>query len=168
MTLNYFSPNTVEHTIKAIFELSLWKPCREVSGLNATDKTPMYEIPLNYVFGVSASIFCIGVWVMAFCHWRLIVWPYLWIFNDYCFFGVICLIGGTTRDLSWAVGGNYYIPPGICPKLWTTRGQNEVRAEWKNFFDLGLAKMVLGLGVLGLVSHVLGLKIVVSDQWNCS
>ena len=39
-----------------------------VSGLDATGKTPMYEMPLIYVFGiwglgfgVGASIFCIGV-----------------------------------------------------------------------------------------------------------
>ena len=37
-----------------------------VFGLNATDKTPMYGMPLIYVFGgwgfgVGASIFCIGV-----------------------------------------------------------------------------------------------------------
>mgnify|MGYP001800477700 CR=1 FL=1 len=33
-----------------------------VSGLNATDKKmPMYEMPLIYVFGVGASIYCIGV-----------------------------------------------------------------------------------------------------------
>ena len=27
-------------------------------------------------------------------------------FFEFLFFGVICLIGGTTRDLSWVVGGN--------------------------------------------------------------
>ena len=35
-----------------------------VSGLNATDKTPMYEMPLIFVFrafGVGVSIFCNGV-----------------------------------------------------------------------------------------------------------
>ena len=37
-----------------------------VSGLNATDKTPMYEMPLTLVFAVGfvwvrACIFCIGV-----------------------------------------------------------------------------------------------------------
>ena len=31
------------------------------TGLNATHKTPMYEMPLIYVFGVGARIFCIGV-----------------------------------------------------------------------------------------------------------
>ena len=34
-----------------------------VSGLNATDKTPMYEMPLIYVFGVWGF----GVWVSIFC-----------------------------------------------------------------------------------------------------
>ena len=35
-----------------------------VSGLYATDKTPMYEIPLIYVmgFGVGRAFFCIGQW----------------------------------------------------------------------------------------------------------
>ena len=38
----------------------------KVSCLNATDKTPMYEMPLIYVFGcwgfrVGVSIFCIGI-----------------------------------------------------------------------------------------------------------
>ena len=33
-----------------------------VSGQNATDKTPMYDMPLIFVFGF-------GVWVLAFCHW---------------------------------------------------------------------------------------------------
>ena len=34
-----------------------------VSGLYATDKTPMYEIPPIYVlgFGVGRAFFCIGV-----------------------------------------------------------------------------------------------------------
>ena len=35
-----------------------------VSGLNATDRMPMYEMPLSYVFRVlelGASIVCIGV-----------------------------------------------------------------------------------------------------------
>ena len=37
-----------------------------VSGHNATDKTPMYEMPLIFVFGVwgfevGESIFCVGV-----------------------------------------------------------------------------------------------------------
>ena len=34
-----------------------------VSGLNAMDKMPMYEMPLIFVFGfgVGESIFCIGV-----------------------------------------------------------------------------------------------------------
>ena len=36
-------------------------PSDELSGLNATDKMPMYEMPLIYVFGVGESIFCIGV-----------------------------------------------------------------------------------------------------------
>ena len=38
----------------------------------------------------------------------------------------------------------------------------------KNFSVLGLAKKVLGMGVLGLKSYVLGLILVVSDQSNCS
>ena len=32
-----------------------------VSGLNAMDKMPMYEMPLIFVFEVGESIFCIGV-----------------------------------------------------------------------------------------------------------
>ena len=45
------------------------------------------------------------------------------------------------------------------------------RIKWaarsaRNFFDLGLAGKVLGLGVLGLKYHALGLKLVVSDQSN--
>ena len=32
-----------------------------VSGQAATDKTPKYEMPLTFVFGVWESIFCIGV-----------------------------------------------------------------------------------------------------------
>ena len=36
----------------------------------------------------------------------------------------------------------------------------------KNFSVMGLARKVLGLGVLGLKYHVLGLKMVVSDQSN--
>ena len=45
--------------------------------------------------------------------YRLLVWPYLWIltFLIFLFFGVICLIRGTTRNLAWVVGGN------ICPWL---------------------------------------------------
>ena len=47
-----------------------------VSGLNATDKTPMYEMPLIYVFrvwrlGQAFSVF--GVWAMVFCHWRFVL-----------------------------------------------------------------------------------------------
>ena len=41
-------------------------------------------------------------------------------------------------------------------------------AQREKFFVLGLARKVLGLGVLGLKYHVLGLKLVVSDQSNCS
>ena len=36
------------------------------------------------------------------------------------------------------------------------------------FFCLGVDQKVLGLGVLGLKYHVLGLKLVVSDQSNYS
>ena len=36
-------------------------PYRKVYGHNTTDKTPMYEIPLIFVFGVGESIFCVGV-----------------------------------------------------------------------------------------------------------
>ena len=55
-------------------------PCKVyflVSGHNATDKTPMYEMPLIFVFGgsgfeVGESIFClevlgVGVLSLAFC-----------------------------------------------------------------------------------------------------
>ena len=40
--------------------------------------------------------------------YRLLVWPYLQIliFWIFLFFGVIWLIGGTTRDLLWVMGGN--------------------------------------------------------------
>ena len=39
-----------------------------VSGLKATDKMPMYEMPLAFVFGVLGSIFLYwGFWVLAFC-----------------------------------------------------------------------------------------------------
>ena len=56
-----------------------------VSGLNATDKTPMYEMPLIYVFGVwrlglGWALFVVGFWAMAFCHWRFVprlVWASL-------------------------------------------------------------------------------------------
>ena len=58
--------------------------------------------------------------------YRLLVWPYLWIwiFLNFLFFGVICLIGGTTRDLPWVIVGNirpwtantihpmHIVPPG--------------------------------------------------------
>ena len=40
-----------------------------VSGHNATDKTPMYEIPLIFVFGVlglGTAFFVSGFWVLAF------------------------------------------------------------------------------------------------------
>ena len=36
------------------------------------------------------------------------------------------------------------------------------------FCNIGVARKVLGLGVLGLKYHVLGLKMVVSDQSNWS
>ena len=41
-----------------------------MSGLNATDKRPRYEVPLIYVFGVLGlgRAFCVlGYWAMAFC-----------------------------------------------------------------------------------------------------
>ena len=41
-----------------------------VSGLNATDKTPMYEMPLNYVYGIlglGRTFFALGFSAMAFC-----------------------------------------------------------------------------------------------------
>ena len=41
-------------------------------------------------------------------------------------------------------------------------------AQRKKFSVVGLARKVLGLGVLGLKYHVLGLKIVVSDQSSWS
>ena len=41
-------------------------------------------------------------------------------------------------------------------------------AQPENFSVLGLARKVLGLGVLGLKYNALGLKLVVSDQSNCS
>ena len=39
---------------------------KKVSGHNATGKTPMYEKPLIFVFGVRG--FVLGFWVLAFCH----------------------------------------------------------------------------------------------------
>ena len=41
-------------------------------------------------------------------------------------------------------------------------------AQREEIFVLGMAINVLGLGVLGLKYHVLWLKLVVSDQSNCS
>ena len=39
-----------------------------VSGLNATDKTPVYEIPLHFGFRVwDGHFFVLGFWRMAFC-----------------------------------------------------------------------------------------------------
>mgnify|MGYP001803636434 CR=1 FL=1 len=43
-----------------------------VSGHNATDKTPMYEMPLHLVFGVwvlglGRAFICIGLLPLAFC-----------------------------------------------------------------------------------------------------
>ena len=41
-----------------------------ISGLNSTDKTPMYEMPLIYVIGVMGlrrAFFVLGFWAMAFC-----------------------------------------------------------------------------------------------------
>ena len=55
-----------------------------------------------------------------------------------------------------------------CRKILSTREQTEPRAARKKISVLGLARKVLGLGVLGLKYHVLGLKLVVSDQSNCS
>ena len=46
-----------------------------LSGLNATYKTPMYEMPLIYVFGVfglGRAFFVLGFRAMAFCHWRFV------------------------------------------------------------------------------------------------
>ena len=60
------------------------------------------------------------------------------------------------------------IPTGACRKIWSTREQKELRAARKFFSVPGLARKVLWLGVLGLKYHVLGLKLVVSDQSNCS
>ena len=41
-------------------------------------------------------------------------------------------------------------------------------AQLQKFFCSGVGQKVLGLGVLGLKYHVLGLKFVVSDHSNCS
>ena len=50
-----------------------------VSGLNTTDKTPMYEIPLICVWGLGVGVLglggaflLLGFWAMAFCHWRFV------------------------------------------------------------------------------------------------
>ena len=41
-----------------------------VSGQNATDKTPMYDMPLISMFGVwGRAFFVLGFWVLAFFHW---------------------------------------------------------------------------------------------------
>ena len=50
-----------------------------VSGLNAADNAPIYEMPLIYVFGVRGfgvgrAIFLLGFWATAFCH-RRFLWP---------------------------------------------------------------------------------------------
>ena len=40
------------------------------SGLNATDKTPLYEMPLNFVVGgLGRAFFVLRLRTMAFCHW---------------------------------------------------------------------------------------------------
>ena len=45
----------------------------EVSCLNATDKTPTFEMPLTFVFlGLAEEIFVLGFWTMAFCHWYFV------------------------------------------------------------------------------------------------
>ena len=57
-----------------------WNPqlqqrTRGISGLNATDKTSMHEIPLTFVFwgfGVGKAIFVLGYWALAFWHWRFV------------------------------------------------------------------------------------------------
>ena len=47
-------------------------PSPVVSGHNASDKTPMYEMPLIFVFrvrvlGLGRAFFVLGFWVLAFC-----------------------------------------------------------------------------------------------------
>ena len=48
-----------------------------VSGHNATDKTPMYGMPLTFVFrfgvlGLGRAFFVLGFWVLASCHGRFV------------------------------------------------------------------------------------------------
>ena len=46
--------------------------------------------------------------------------------------------------------------------------ENEIScAQRKNISVLGFVRKVMGLGVPGLKYHVLGLKMVVSEQSNC-
>ena len=52
-------------------------PSPVVSGHNATEKTPMYEMPLIFVFrarvlGVGRVFFVLRFRVLAFCHWRFV------------------------------------------------------------------------------------------------
>ena len=44
-----------------------------VPDLNATDKTPMYEMQLILCLGVAGSIFVLGFWAMAFFHWPFVL-----------------------------------------------------------------------------------------------
>ena len=53
-------------------------PSYMVSGLNATDKTAMYEMPLIYVFGdwvlgLGEHFLYWGFWATAFCHGRFVL-----------------------------------------------------------------------------------------------
>ena len=46
--------------------IKVWYPV-----IKTTDKTPMYEMPLTFVFGVLGSAFIVfGFWVLVFCLWR--------------------------------------------------------------------------------------------------
>ena len=55
------------------------------------------------------------------------------------------------------------VGPGACRKISSTGEQNELAQRSKIFCYIGLARKVLGLKY-----HVLGLKMVVSDQSNWS
>ena len=47
--------------------------CVLISILNATDKSPMVEMPLTLVFRGLGGIFVLWLREMAFCHWRFVM-----------------------------------------------------------------------------------------------
>ena len=77
---NFRASNSFSNSVSTVtYCYGEWNFCTyNISGLNAQDKTPMYEMLLIYVFGVwgfgvGASIFCFrvlgnGILSLAFCH----------------------------------------------------------------------------------------------------